>query len=364
MVAKPLASHLESDCPTPKSLFAYNFTSGKGYEYGYYAIVQSIVNRLWDDADLTRRLANMYAGTDFPSRSLTTATTIGANSTRDLDPRSSASDIDINRIMSVIRLNSFETTPLRTSDRHLRKRREEVDRRQSNRPMAVYELPSFFNHSCIPTAHSHVFGDVIVIRAGCAMKEGEEVTIGYFKENENDEDPVNGIKSQRVWGFLCSCKLCVAKRIDGPEVVEKCKALVEHVTSVGMPTLEHARSTLSQLEVIYRQPHWKDVPCKGNLSRAYFAMSLPTQGIQYHPTQRARTQAGMDYYIKSLEADGVYVSLAQGKGSDSGQLTKNQVDIKINTKAEPYDFEQHVFTMLAVRLVLLKFSTRLAPLFA
>ena len=348
MVSKPLASNLPSDSLTPRSLIALDLCRRKAYDYGHYAVVQAIINRLWDDADLARRLANLHAGLALPSRSSTTATTFESSRPRALDPRSPACDIDFRRIISTVELNSFETPPLRTSNTQLQKKREETDELQSNRSIAIYELPSFFNHSCIANAHRRFFGDVIVIRAGCAIKAGEEVTIAYYDEKSNHSGP-NGIQSERVWGFSCSCKLCIAKKIDGPIVVQKCRTLAEHAVTAEKLTLEHATSTVAQLETIYSQPHWKDVPCKENLSGVYVAMAAPARLSKR--SEHAQAQASKEWFIKALESEGVYVSLALDKDSVSGQLTKNQSIVTIDMKAEPSDYERHVIGALSVSVI-------------
>ena len=300
-----------------------------------------MVNRLWDDADLAHRFANMYAGPDFPSRSSTTPATTGSSHDYNLHPRCSASDIDVRRALSAVLYNSFEPGSYWTSGEGNSEKWKDL--RQSNRPAALYELPSFINHSCIASAHRLFFNDVLIVRADSAMKAGDEVTIAYFSQSENDEDPVNGIKSQRVWGFLCSCKLCAAKRIDGPEVVEKCKALIKGVAEASQRMVDKATSTLSQLEAIYGQPHWKDVPCKGILASAYAAMAftLDASGCYQHDA--------IEFLIKSMESDGVFVSLARDEGSKSDKQTKYPPDITISLKSAPscghINHVSHIFSV-------------------
>lgn len=290
----------------------------------------------------------MYAGPDFPVRSITTTTTTGFNN-RPLPshPRSPVTDVDFRRLLSVLKCNAFDT---KDPNEAPSEKGEETDKVQAQfvQSLAIYDLPSFFNHSCVANAHRLFVGEVCVVRASCAMKAGEEVTIRYFPECENDSDPLNGIKSQRVWGFLCSCKLCVAKRIDGPEVVEKCKALVKHVSSIPVPNLHHAMSTLSQLEAIYGQPHWKDVPCKGNLSRAYISASIAVHAS-------GSTRQAFKYIFKAFESDGIFISLA--RDGDKGLQKKNPLDVTIDIKAEPSrPFNEHVMCIFLVSYLLTLFK--------
>ena len=352
MVSKPVASHLEGDDPVFRSSYAYDISIRKSFDYGQNSLVQRVVNRLWDDADLARRLSNMYAGPGFPSRSFPTSVTECSKPLHIPHPRSSSNDIDITRLNSTVRINMFGTGSLRPSTME----KEKIDDRHSNRCEALYELPSFINHSCIASAHRYFFGDIIVVRSGCAMKAGEEVTIRYFGEDEDDPDPVNGIKSQRVWGFLCSCKLCTAKGIDGPEVVEKCKALTNQVTAVPEPTIKHAMSTLSQLEAIYSQPHWKDVPCKASLSSVHESMHVAFQASMSRPTAYEPAWASIEHVVKAQEADGLHISLPQ-KGrrrSKMGKQTRNSSDITIDLEVTPSrGFTSHVLGTFAVSHVCL-----------
>lgn len=119
--------------------------------------------------------------------------------------------------------------------------------------MAIYELTSFFNHSCLPSAHRTEYGDAMVIRASRAIKAGEEVTLDYFTEAEGED---SSTMSQQAWGFTCKPAICVAKQLDGPATLAKRDSLLKSLKAEDPQELEAAR-ILSSLEKTYEKPRWE-----------------------------------------------------------------------------------------------------------
>lgn len=124
----------------------------------------------------------------------------------------SVTDIDIGRVELVCKFNTFGIAE--TNNTSFTADGSEAERLLRVSSMAIYELTSFFNHSCLPSAIRIEYGDAMVIRASRAIKAGEEVTLDYFG-NEPDE------MSQQAWGFTCKCAICVAKELDGPTTLAK-----------------------------------------------------------------------------------------------------------------------------------------------
>ncbi|XP_076952353.1 methyltransferase FGSG_00040-like [Bidens hawaiensis] len=71
--------------------------------------------------------------------------------------------------------------------------------------VGLWVLASFINHSCNPNAKRYHIGDHVVVHASRDIKEGEEITLGYF-------DVFTPLKTRKEmaknWGFDCHCKRC------------------------------------------------------------------------------------------------------------------------------------------------------------
>ncbi|KAI3733659.1 hypothetical protein L6452_13108 [Arctium lappa] len=71
--------------------------------------------------------------------------------------------------------------------------------------VGIWVLASFINHSCNPNAKRFHIGDHVIVHASRDIKEGEEITMGYF-------DVFSPLKNRKEmvknWGFDCHCKRC------------------------------------------------------------------------------------------------------------------------------------------------------------
>nr|XP_043613077.1 methyltransferase FGSG_00040 [Erigeron canadensis] len=71
--------------------------------------------------------------------------------------------------------------------------------------VGLWVLASFINHSCNPNARRFHIGDHVIVHASRDIKEGEEITFGYF-------DVFSPLKARKQmannWGFDCHCKRC------------------------------------------------------------------------------------------------------------------------------------------------------------
>ncbi|XP_076941726.1 methyltransferase FGSG_00040-like [Bidens hawaiensis] len=71
--------------------------------------------------------------------------------------------------------------------------------------VGLWVLASFINHSCNPNAKRFHIGDHVIVHASRDIKEGEEITLGYF-------DVFAPLKTRKEmgknWGFDCQCKRC------------------------------------------------------------------------------------------------------------------------------------------------------------
>ena len=74
---------------------------------------------------------------------------------------------------------------------------------------AVYHVPSFFNHSCMPnTVHCHI-GDMIFISSSTTIPKGSEIFLTYYPFLERESVQERNKELQvRAGGFSCHCALC------------------------------------------------------------------------------------------------------------------------------------------------------------
>ncbi|KAL4556001.1 hypothetical protein LXL04_038636 [Taraxacum kok-saghyz] len=100
--------------------------------------------------------------------------------------------IDMGVMLSILDVNSLveETFSGKKGDHH---------------GVGIWVLPSFINHSCNPNSKRYHIGDHVIVHASRDIKEGEEITLGYFDvflllKNRNE--------MTKNWGFDCQCKRC------------------------------------------------------------------------------------------------------------------------------------------------------------
>jgi hypothetical protein len=75
----------------------------------------------------------------------------------------------------------------------------------------LWVLPGFANHSCVPSAHWNVYGDVMVIYAAVGLAPGDEITLDYGVQRSEPE-PAKQLLDDH--GFACDCPMCREERAD------------------------------------------------------------------------------------------------------------------------------------------------------
>lgn len=92
--------------------------------------------------------------------------------------------------------------------------------------IGIWGLPSFINHSCVPSAHRVMVGHTMFLRASKDMAAGEEVTMKYFEVMMPKPDR-NAVAKK--WGFACECPRCKLEGIGEKEeeVAKADKAMKE-----------------------------------------------------------------------------------------------------------------------------------------
>jgi hypothetical protein len=78
---------------------------------------------------------------------------------------------------------------------------------------AVFYVPSFFNHSCMPNTFYYIFGDIMFIRSSIQIKSGTEIFSSYTDLTHGETvDERNAKLGNRLGGFTCQCGLCKLER--------------------------------------------------------------------------------------------------------------------------------------------------------
>lgn len=144
-----------------------------------------------------------YAGPSFPTSSLTFSSlrTVPLASARP----SFRTDVDVHRLENVIHYNCF--TPRRDNPSFIISPTPTTQRE----PLALYVIPSLFNHSCLPNAMWVCNGDVMVIRSMEKIECDREITISYSLLS--DKQAQDGVIESRL-GRKCDCARCTLDRED------------------------------------------------------------------------------------------------------------------------------------------------------
>ncbi|TCD69090.1 hypothetical protein EIP91_008732 [Steccherinum ochraceum] len=215
LVSRPIASYYPDDKPkgTREVFVTYNYLTNYTGKRASYALIDNVVQRLWDDPRVARTLQSIPGGSRF-SAATSYPPPEDSSSTYLSHPHKPPCDIDISRLEGLCALNAFQIDNVR----NVYKLRSETKVKDPlDDSLALYELPSFCNHSCVPTASKAFFGDVMVLRATRSLKAGDEVTLSYCDVTLPHEE--RNAFVERKWGAPCDCVLCKADRADRMDVV-------------------------------------------------------------------------------------------------------------------------------------------------
>lgn len=107
--------------------------------------------------------------------------------------------VDVNRVRNIVGLNSFGGA----IERFVSKSKINEGKRKFR---ALWLLPSFINHSCLPNSNWLDVGTAMFIYASKPIERGEEITIPYF-------DVLVPLPQRQAefenWGFNCKCRRCI-----------------------------------------------------------------------------------------------------------------------------------------------------------
>lgn len=170
--------------------------------------------------------------------------------------------------------------------------------------VGLYELPSYCNHSCVPSASKVFFGDVMVARANKTLKAGDEVTLSYLCATQSYEQRTAFI--QRKWGSPCNCVLCKADRSDRAGSRKLRTKMLEKPTA---GTIDEAKKRIAKLKNSYRDsPERRLCGVKPELFLAYLRLSLLyKKEAEDNRWQGDSLERSAEAALDTLEALGVVV---------------------------------------------------------
>ncbi|TCD69091.1 hypothetical protein EIP91_008733 [Steccherinum ochraceum] len=346
MVSKPIASYFPEDTPSKRgeASMTFNMLKNAIETRGEYALVDLIVHRLWDDPGLASIIQAMYAGEGFPTASAyapvppTAAFSTGCLS----HSRVPGVDIDIGRVEGVAAMDVFDISEHPVT--FLVSASEQDEGNKPEHPAALYELPSFCNHACLPSAGRAFFGDVMVVRATQDLKAGEEVTMSYYDSTETYQKRTDSI--QRQWQFACDCLLCKADLSDTAAARSQRAEAVAMLSSLGIAAI---KQRIAQIKSSYSDsPERRQCGVKPELylasRRLGFAYCSENSAMGMSFLTPSKAKACLIAFMDALEAVGLVIT----DRSVSGQV--------INPSALPVDTTRlpalsHLCTVSVIQMV-------------
>ena len=100
---------------------------------------------------------------------------------------------------------------------------------------------------------------------------------------------------------------------------------------------------LSEIEDTYKKAHWDDVPVKMDLAIAYRTMATVVYEAR-HASDATHLRASIDYLIKYMRADGVFVHLPR----EAHGRKASKASIKLDVKGQPSLGIHHAISMMII----------------
>jgi hypothetical protein len=218
-VGRPFASVFPSELAKGERLLAINFLTNTMSDSGHLALLYRVVEKLHGNPDAAGEIYDLYGEPQYGSAP-SPPKGIGNPEIRLETPLVPSVDIDVGRIGAIVTFNFFSPNCVQSCEPEA-DAASSLDLRDdgTDKPVALYTLPSLFNHACYSNAVWHCFGDVMVIRASEDIPRGCEVTIPYVSTLSNSE------RTRKLKGILedrpCGCLLCAEDKVDGFEACRK-----------------------------------------------------------------------------------------------------------------------------------------------
>lgn len=207
----------------------------------YYSAIQHLVAKVYSSPKPASEVFDLYAGPDYAN---TPPPPFAENVLDDIHekPLVFPMDLDIGRFENIIMHNSLQTAG--------RDDRYDV---HPDAATALFLVPSYFNHSCLPNAGRFCIGDVMIIRTIIDIPKGEEIAIAYGSVPHYDRRQEILMKHFK----RCDCELCKADRADTSIRRSKRDKLIEESEN-GKPTVSQARNLVEEGQEDLSSDVWHD----------------------------------------------------------------------------------------------------------
>jgi len=302
----------------PGILLAFNFITDSSNSETQYMVHQKAIYKAACQASGSA-LYDLYGGEDFPPIPKTDTPVLLES------PLHFSQDIDVAHIHAVCSLNQFGfgTAP-RTAD-FSRKPNAET---KLNSPTALYTLPSYFNHSCVPIAGREQFGEVMVIRSFMKIAKGEEITITYRGHGATF---ATRKKNLQKWIQQCDCHLCQQDRMLGIQKRKQMKAISEEILS-PTTSISRVRNLVKQLDGLYPASYG---PYRVEASEAHHSLAdrLQKMALEFPANMTMLYEESIREEIAAMEA--LQIQAVDKKTSKSPRSKVGT--LPISTEVIPYD---------------------------
>lgn len=151
-----------------------------------------------------------------------------------------------------------------------------------NASTGIWVYSAYINHSCIPNTTKEFIGDMLILRATCAIKAGEELFHAYDASSDL-QTRQNFLMT--TWGFTCKCRLCEVQKMDSEAVRKKREELRgeadafvarEHWANAKRLTIAKAQRIAKGIEETYDADRYRDLPKDaGSSIQAWLAKATP-----------------------------------------------------------------------------------------
>jgi hypothetical protein len=160
--------------------------------------LQKALAKIYSAPHLAFQVLDLYAGEEFSKIEpvLPNSTDLRSQD----DPLTFSFDADVSLIEKILHINCMPTSL-------------DPEIVRDDLPTALFILPAYFNHSCVPNTTCIAHGDVLILRAAEDIPRGKEITSTYCWDSSYAKR-----KAALSLHFEeCDCALCEADRADGME---------------------------------------------------------------------------------------------------------------------------------------------------
>lgn len=293
---------------------------------------------LYGNPDLDDRVFHLYAGPEYPAPPPTYPPRPVSDPV-ELDPLSPTQRIDMAKLESICTHNNFSPMPLQPHDPFTPISAPGIDS-----STALYTYTSMFNHSCSPNANYIFLGNVIVIRASCSIKAGQEVTIAYISPHQPYTERRDTLATAWHLPAVCDCAQCQDDRVDGA-------ANLRHREEI-LATLSGGllRRPLEELQALEKKLSATYAPTRGPRRLAmYNVHHVIAEHLRASYSMAAMNRA-IQEDIKALECLGLTVLKGAPARSVSRSKSKKRRDVELMVEVDHLGYvpEEAIAPMLRI----------------